>query len=79
MKYYHNNRCRKSREGLAFLNEKDIYPEVINYMTDKINKAEDLFLNEMAHAGWDLFLINNEPMHEYPKVKVKLYFRKEVI
>ena len=45
---------------------------------DKINKAEDLFLNEMAHAGWDLFLINNEPMHEYPKVKVKLYFRKEV-
>ena len=46
---------------------------------DKINKAEDLFLNEMAHAGWDLFLINNEPMHEYPKVKVKLYFRKEVI
>ena len=46
---------------------------------DKINKAEDAFLNEMAHAGWDLFLINNEPMREYPKVKVKLYFRKEVI
>ena len=45
---------------------------------DKINKAEDLFLNEMAHAGWDLFLINNEPMREYPKVLVKLYFRKEI-
>ena len=44
MKYYHNNRCRKSREGLAFLNEKDIYPEVINYMTDKINKADLLVL-----------------------------------
>ena len=46
MKYYHNNRCRKSREGLAFLNEKDIYPEVINYMTDKINKADLLVLIE---------------------------------
>ena len=45
---------------------------------DKINKPEDLFLNEMAHAGWDLFIVNNEPMHEYPKVKVKLYFRKEI-
>ena len=45
---------------------------------DKINKAEDAFLNEMAHAGWDLFLINNEPMLEYPKVLVKLYFRKEI-
>ena len=45
---------------------------------DKINKAEDAFLNEMAHAGWDLFLINNEPMREYPKVLVKLYFRKEI-
>ena len=45
---------------------------------DKINKPEDLFLNEMAHAGWDLFIVNNEPMHEYPKVMVKLYFRKEI-
>ena len=45
---------------------------------DKISKAEDAFINEMAHAGWDLFLINNEPMKEYPKVLVKLYFRKEV-
>ena len=45
---------------------------------DKINKAEDAFLNEMAYAGWDLFLINNEPMREYPKVLVKLYFRKEI-
>jgi len=44
MKYYHNNRCRKSREGLAFLKEKDIHPQVINYMTDKINKADLLVL-----------------------------------
>jgi len=32
MKYYHNNRCRKSREGLAFLESKNIHPEIINYL-----------------------------------------------
>jgi len=32
MKYYHNPRCSKSREGISFLNEKNIYPEVIEYI-----------------------------------------------
>ena len=40
MKYYHNNRCRKSREGLQFLAEKKIYPEVIDYINNKIEKLE---------------------------------------
>jgi arsenate reductase len=40
MKYYHNNRCRKSREGLAFLESKNIQPEIINYLENKISKEE---------------------------------------
>jgi arsenate reductase len=32
--YWHNPRCSKSREGLAFLREKGIQPEVREYMTD---------------------------------------------
>jgi arsenate reductase (glutaredoxin) len=40
MKYYHNNRCRKSREGLKFLAEKNIIPEVIDYINNKIEKVE---------------------------------------
>jgi arsenate reductase-like glutaredoxin family protein len=28
MKYYHNNRCRKSREGLEFLATKNLNPAV---------------------------------------------------
>ena len=40
MKYYHNNRCRKSREGLQFLAENNIYPEVIDYVNNKIEKDE---------------------------------------
>ena len=39
MKYYHNNRCRKSREGLQFLAEKNIFPEVIDYINNKISKT----------------------------------------
>ena len=38
---------------------------------------EDEFLNKMAHEGWDLFLINNEPQNGYPGTIVKLYFRKK--
>ena len=40
MKYYHNNRCRKSREGLAFLESKNIHPEIINYLENRISKEE---------------------------------------
>ena len=40
MKYYHNNRCRKSREGLQFLAEKKIFPEVIDYINNKNGKLE---------------------------------------
>ena len=40
MKYYHNNRCRQSREGLAFLESKNIHPEIINYLENRISKEE---------------------------------------
>lgn len=42
MKYYHNNRCRKSREGLAFLIERNLKPEVIEYMKSGIDSKEIL-------------------------------------
>jgi len=34
-KIYHNTRCRKSRAGLKYLEEKGIKPEVIEYLKDK--------------------------------------------
>ena len=40
MKYYHNNRCRKSREGLIFLKDRNINPEIIEYMNSKLNEEE---------------------------------------
>ena len=40
MKYYHNPRCRKSREGLSILEEKGISPEIILYLKKSPSKTE---------------------------------------
>ncbi len=38
---YHNPRCRKSREALAYLRERNIEPEIIEYLKD-VPAAEEL-------------------------------------
>jgi len=40
MKYYHNPRCTKSRQGLEYLNEKGVEPEVVLYMKEALTKEE---------------------------------------
>ncbi len=40
MKYYHNPRCRKSREGLALIEEKGLKPEVIEYMKEPLSPSD---------------------------------------
>jgi len=35
MKIYHNPRCKKSRAGLQYLEEKGIEPEIIKYLKEK--------------------------------------------
>ncbi|APY07214.1 arsenate reductase (glutaredoxin) [Winogradskyella sp. J14-2] len=37
---YHNPRCRKSREGLALLEEKGKVFEVVKYLEDTLNEEE---------------------------------------
>ena len=34
-KIYHNTRCKKSRAGLQYLQEKGIEPEIIEYLKDR--------------------------------------------
>ena len=38
MEYYHNPRCSKSREGISFLNEKNVYPEIIEYIKQPLSE-----------------------------------------
>ena len=40
MIYFHNPRCRKSREGLTFLNQKNIHPKVREYLKDALAHHE---------------------------------------
>lgn len=40
MEFWHNPRCRKSREALALLTEKGIEPTVREYLKDAPNEAE---------------------------------------
>ena len=40
MKYYHNPRCSKSRQGLDLLKNKGENPEVILYLNDPISFVE---------------------------------------
>ncbi|MGB5322384.1 MAG: arsenate reductase (glutaredoxin) [Lutimonas sp.] len=40
MKIYHNPRCRKSREGLAILQDAKMEPEIIDYIKNPISFDE---------------------------------------
>ena len=44
---------------------------------DKICISEENLLNKMDADGWELFLIHNEPLNEYPSILVKFYFRRK--
>lgn len=40
MKYYHNPRCAKSREGLALLTENGHTPEIIEYLKEPLTPGQ---------------------------------------
>lgn len=52
---YHNPRCRKSREALNVLQEKDIEHKVRLYLEDPLNKAEiEALLKDLNMKAEDL-------------------------
>ncbi len=40
LKIYHNTRCKKSRLGLQYLQEKGLNPEVVEYLKQPITEEE---------------------------------------
>ena len=40
IKIYHNTRCKKSRAGLQYIQEKGLEIEIIEYLKNPIDKAE---------------------------------------
>lgn len=40
LKIYHNNRCKKSRAGLQFLTDRELEPEIIEYLKTPLTEKE---------------------------------------
>tara|TARA_B100000965_G_C18958242_1_gene484360 strand:+ start:177 stop:515 length:339 start_codon:yes stop_codon:yes gene_type:complete len=78
MKYYHNNRCRKSREGLIFLKDRNINPEIIEYMNSKLNEQEiKSILKLLNYKAIDLIRKNESVYKE--KIKDNSLSENELI
>lgn len=55
MQYYHNPRCTKSRQGLAYLEEKGLKPEVILYQKEPLSPMDlELILEKLDMDARDL-------------------------
>ena len=39
---------------------------------------DDEILNTLGKCGWELTQIFSEPQQEYPVMKIKMYFRREI-
>ncbi len=76
---YHNPRCKKSRAGLAYLQEKGIEPEIIPYLKENTlthEKLDDL-LKKMGKEPTDIIRTQEK---EYKELfKGKEYTRDEWI
>ncbi len=78
MMYYHNPRCRKSREGLVYLNENNIHPEIREYLKDLITKEElKSILKKLNIEAHDL-LRKNETIYK-TNIKGKDLNNEEII
>lgn len=78
MKYYHNNRCRKSREGLAFLESKNIQPEIINYLENRISKDELIALLKKLNISASELIRKSEAVYK-ENIKGKSISENEII
>ena len=66
---WHNPRCRKSREGLNYLKEKGIEPEIYDYIKNGINPDELAEIIRKSGLPVEAFIRTNEK--EYRELGLK--------
>ena len=64
MMYYHNPRCRKSREGLTFLNEKNIKPKIREYLKENLTHQELVSILSKLNMKPDELMRKNEAIYK---------------
>lgn len=60
LKIWHNPRCRKSREGLQYLQDKGLSPEIYLYLQETIDSVELASLIESSGQPLKEFIRSNE-------------------
>tara|TARA_Y100000991_G_scaffold82615_1_gene62390 strand:- start:1177 stop:1515 length:339 start_codon:yes stop_codon:yes gene_type:complete len=70
MKIYHNPRCRKSREAIQYLTEKEVLFEIVEYMKEGISENKmKLLLNKLNISALQLTRKNEKIWKEKFKEK----------
>ena len=64
MMYYHNPRCRKSREGLTFLNEINIQPKIREYLKENLTHQELTSILNKLNMRPDELMRKNETIYK---------------
>jgi len=62
--YYHNPSCRKSREGLTFLNEKNIQPEIRDYLKEGLTHHELISILDKLNMKPDELIRKKEAIYK---------------
>jgi arsenate reductase (glutaredoxin) len=69
IKIWHNPRCRKSREGLQYLRDKGIEPEIFDYLKEGIDADDLIRVIKMTGQAVTDFIRTNEA--EYKELGLK--------
>ena len=78
MKYYHNPRCRKSREGLELLNNNNHEYEIIEYLKNPLTKKELVEILSFLKMNPMELIRNNETFYK-ENIKGKTLSEDEVL
>ena len=78
MKYFHNPRCRKSREGLTLLDNNKIHYEIIEYLKTPLKKEELIQLLTCLNMDPMDLIRKGESVYK-EKVKAKNLSNDEII
>ena len=78
MKYYHNPRCSKSRQGIVLLDSKKINYDVIEYLKTPLNKNELIDILELLNINPMDLIRKGEPVFK-EKIKGKKLSDDQII
>ena len=62
--YYHNPRCSKSRQGLAFLEERNVKFQIKDYLKDGLSLEEIMVLSEKLSLHPSDFIRKKEAAYQ---------------